>query len=496
MERIKKILILCINLFLIGCNSLVKNEGPKEVVHLHYLSNNIPNKNYKLSSNPNYFVFVNDTEKKVINTKNEMEFLRFYRNENIKGYGDSSPYWRWKVKYSKVQMNNAININLANLSRKNPQNVFKLIKGNWVSGIQAFNSVGEVKALKVVKRGRSGVVMDLLIVGTKGKYLVTKEKNVRTLLSFGKDSIKVGKINIIGKYGKEIYKGNNRFPSPFYAIENTPSNFLVYGGGFGHGVGLPQYGVRDLTKLGYEYDDILERYYRETKLSRAGSIDGFKGELRVGITKNSNPEHTKIILSGEDTIVFKLSWWKRKRVKHGERATIVRKGDYIIVYKNGKEFFRTNASSLLVYSDGKIQVDSITRAVSGGYPKYRGKFEITKYGKNSLLLINIVKLEEYLKQVVGSEMPQSFGLEALKIQAVVARTYAVNAVVTDKYKKYKFDLVDTVASQVYNNKDESEIVEKAVNKTKGKVLTHEGEIIPAFFYSTSGGYSSTPKEIW
>lgn len=496
MKKIKRILVLCTSLFLIGCNNLVRDEGPKEVVHTHYSSNNVPSKNYKLSSNPDYFVFVNDTEKDVINTESEWSFLSFYKNKNAKGYGDSSPYWRWSVKYSKTQMNNAINTNLANLSRKKPKNVFKLVGGSWRSGVQGFNAVGDVKSLKVVKRGRSGVVMDLLITGSKGKYLVTKEGNVRSVLAFGKSSIKVGDVAVIGKYGKEIYKGNSRFPSPFYAIEATGSGFVVYGGGFGHGVGIPQYGVRDLTKLGYDYDDILERYYRETKLSRAGSIDGFDGKLRVGITKNSNPEHTRIVLSGEDTIVFKLSWWRRKRVKHGEKAVIVRKGNYIVVYKNGEEFFRTDKPNVLVYSDEKIQVDSITRAVSGRHPKYRGKFEIAKYGSSSLLLINIIKLEDYLKQVVGSEMPKSFGLEALKIQAVAARTYAVNAAVTSKYKKYNFDLVDTVASQVYNNKDEAEIVDKAIKKTKGKVLTHDGDIIPAFFYSTSGGYSSTPKEIW
>lgn len=496
MKKIKKIFILCTTLAFLGCNSLVKKEGPDEVVHTHYSGNGVPSKNYRLSDNPDYFVFVNDTEKEVIKTTSEYSFLKFYKNKYAKGYGDSSPYWRWRVKYSHTQMNNAINHNLAMLSRRKPQNVFKLVGGSWRSGVQPANAVGTVETLKVVKRGRSGVVMDLLIIGSKGKFLVTKEGNVRTVLEFGRGAVKTGRVCVIGKYDKEIYQGSDRFPSPFYAIEKTDSGFTVYGGGFGHGVGIPQYGVRDLTKLGYDYDDILERYYRDTSLSRAGSIDGFNGKLRVGITRNSNPQHTRIVLSGEDTIVFKLSWWKRKRVKHGEKAVIVRKGNYIVVYKNGKEFFRTDKDSVLVYSDDKIQVDSITRAVSGRHPKYRGEFEIAKYGSSSLLLINIIKLEDYLKQVVGSEMPKSFGLEALKIQAVAARTYAVNAAVTGKYKKYNFDLMDTVASQVYNNKDEAEVVNEAVKKTKGKVLTHDGNIIPAFFYSTSGGYSSTPKEIW
>ncbi|MBP6062688.1 MAG: SpoIID/LytB domain-containing protein [Fusobacteriaceae bacterium] len=493
LTKICFIILLLINL---SCtNSLFRNNAPKKVVNSYYGENGMPNLNYNLASNPEYFQFVNDTKTTPLSGKNSKDYLAFYKNKNIKGYGSSSNYWRWEVSYTSAQINSVINKNLYDLGENRGKNVYTLKNGKWIAGRVSVNPVGTVKNIKVVKRGRSGVVMDILVEGSKGKFVVTKENNVRKLLSFSPSSLNgTGSVKLIGKNGKALSGGTTLFPSAFFSVEKRSSGFKIYGGGFGHGVGMPQWSVKDLTSAGYDYDEILERYYPNTRLSKASSVDGFRGDLRVGITRNSRPEHQNITISSCGKIKLKSGWGSTSVSKNTKILFEICNGE-VIAKANGKVLMKSK-EKIEVTSSEMVSVNSIVRALKTRIPSYRGKFEVTPYGKTSLLLINVIDLEEYLLQVVGSEMPLSFGLEALKVQAVAARTYAVNGVLEKKYKKYNFDLVDTVASQVYNNLDESEVVNKAVKATKGRVLTYEGKIIPTFFYSTSAGYSATPQEIW
>ncbi|MGL5055235.1 MAG: SpoIID/LytB domain-containing protein [Fusobacteriaceae bacterium] len=476
-------------------SSSSRGNAPKNTVNSYYRENGVPSLNYKLGTNAEYFKFVNDTGNNPLSGTNNRAYLDFYKNKKIKGYGSSSAYWRWETYYTQSQINAVINNNLYSLAQSRPQNVYTLKSGSWISGRVNQNPVGTVRNIKVVKRGSSGVVMDLLIEGSKGKFVVTKEGNIRRLLAFSSSSLNgTGSVKLKGKTGKVLSGGATLFPSAFFSVEKVGSGFKIFGGGFGHGVGMPQWSVKDLANAGYNYDKILYRYYPNTKLSRASSIKGFDDELRVGITRNSRPEHQNITISSYDKIKLKSGWGSTTVPKNTKVLFEISNGE-TIVKTSGKVIMRSK-DKIIVTSSSQIKVDSITRSLKTRNPSYRGDFEIVPYGKTSLLLINIVDIEDYLLQVVGSEMPISFGLEALKVQAVAARTYAVNGVLEGKYRKYNFDLVDTVASQVYNNLDEADIVRNAVRATKGRVLTYNGKIIPTFFYSTSGGYSATPQEIW
>lgn len=113
-----------------------------------------------------------------------------------------------------------------------------------------------------------------------------------------------------------------------------------------------------------------------------------------------------------------------------------------------------------------------------------------------------IELEEYLIGVVGSEMPASFNIEALKAQAVVSRTYALKAINTGK------TLTDDVKTQTY--KDNNELkkiwgssydtyykkIKNAVDSTKGQYLTYNGKIIDAVYHSTSNGKTEDSKNVW
>lgn len=93
-------------------------------------------------------------------------------------------------------------------------------------------------------------------------------------------------------------------------------------------------------------------------------------------------------------------------------------------------------------------------------------------------------------------MPESFGVEALKAQAVAARTYALSDYLKNRYEKDGFHVKDTTESQVYNNAKENESSTKAIEATSGKVLMNDGKPIDAKYFSTSSGFTEAANYIW
>ncbi|MCF8019725.1 MAG: SpoIID/LytB domain-containing protein [Vallitaleaceae bacterium] len=133
-----------------------------------------------------------------------------------------------------------------------------------------------------------------------------------------------------------------------------------------------------------------------------------------------------------------------------------------------------------------------------GKATYRGKIEIGRYGKEKLQAVNIVNLEDYLYSVVVSEIYASWPIESIKAQAVAARTFATYYVtVANKFPNAPYDLDDTVNSQVYKGYGvEDKRVTVAVDDTKGKMIYYDGSVIPAYFFSTSGGRTEASEYVW
>ncbi len=118
---------------------------------------------------------------------------------------------------------------------------------------------------------------------------------------------------------------------------------------------------------------------------------------------------------------------------------------------------------------------------------YRGEFTIINWN-NKLTLINNVSLEDYLKGVVPAEMPSRWNPEALKAQAIAARSYAVATTAAGKHASKGFDLVDTTADQAYGGASaEKASTSKAVDDTKGIVLVQNKKVLPAYYHASSGG---------
>lgn len=141
------------------------------------------------------------------------------------------------------------------------------------------------------------------------------------------------------------------------------------------------------------------------------------------------------------------------------------------------------------------------RASPGAYAsldgrRYRGELEVRPRG-GRLQAINVLDVEDYLLGVVPREMPASWPAQALKAQAVAARTYALYQIREGKFRAEGFDVVDTVESQVYGGlAAEDPRSSQAVRDTRGEAALFGGQPIAAYFHSSSGGHTEHSEIVW
>lgn len=140
----------------------------------------------------------------------------------------------------------------------------------------------------------------------------------------------------------------------------------------------------------------------------------------------------------------------------------------------------------------EIRIESIERG--NGIPAYAGKIEVWS-GEEGMTIVNELPLESYLCKVVPSEMPSSYEEEALKVQAVCARSYAVRQMQDYAYPQYEAHVNDSTEFQVYNNSYPSERASQAVAATSGQVVWYNGTIATTYYYSTSCG-QTTDMTAW
>ncbi|WMJ80233.1 SpoIID/LytB domain-containing protein [Clostridium sp. MB40-C1] len=164
----------------------------------------------------------------------------------------------------------------------------------------------------------------------------------------------------------------------------------------------------------------------------------------------------------------------------------------INVYLNGNHITSKNR---LYISGGNIEITNIKRGSPTFNPSFSGILELYPSEKG-LIIINEVKVEEYLTKVVPSEMPVWGGIEALKCQSVAARTYAMSDMLSNRYSNLGFHVDDSTRCQVYNNTLPQNISNKAVKETTGTIMTYDKSPIDAKYYSTSCGTGVNYKDIW
>ncbi|MCI7061681.1 MAG: SpoIID/LytB domain-containing protein [Lachnospiraceae bacterium] len=222
---------------------------------------------------------------------------------------------------------------------------------------------------------------------------------------------------------------------------------------------------------------------KDNKSKEAAKKDRDKEKIRVLITNDAMNSiyHDRICVSGTQDVIVTVNG-RRKHYKKGKTIIFSEKG------KN-KQIKRVKISC----PNGRIRIKSITR--SGKIPEYRGSMMITRK-KKGFLVVNTLSVEEYLFGVVPSEMPSSYPMEALKAQAVCARSFAWKQMRSNSYKDYGADVDDTTSFQVYRMTDEDKRTRRAVRATAGKKVYSDNRVITTYYYSTSWGYSASEEEAW
>jgi stage II sporulation protein D len=251
------------------------------------------------------------------------------------------------------------------------------------------------------------------------------------------------------------------------AIRGTPQ-FVINGHGWGHGVGMSQWGAYGYAQKGVPYDKIVTHYFPGTELDTTTVKS-----IRVLLVKTPSI-----------TISSTAPW----KVKDGSTAAVTMPAGKLTL--NPQLSFKLPGTSELQTFTGPLVFTSQAPLV---FKKaYRGTFTVTSDGKQ-LTLVNTVPLEQYLYAVVPSESPKTWPAEALKAQAVAARSYAL----AKRQTTGLFDVYPDTRSQVYGGvAAEAPTATAAVDATAGEVLTYGGKIATTYFFSSSGGRTAASSDVW
>jgi SpoIID/LytB domain protein len=269
----------------------------------------------------------------------------------------------------------------------------------------------------------------------------------------------------------------------------------VTGHGYGHGIGMSQYGAQGAAKQGVTYDKILSRYYPGTTLGTK------TGSIRVLISQDTTDPVT---IAGRSGLVFRnvsagktlnlpttiggatVTRWRILQLTSDKTQSTLQyrtTGDYhsyLSTRWTGNGQFENPSTMSLIMDDGSAV-------------KYRGALRsaVPSAGSTARNTVNIVPIEYYVRGVIAAEMPSSWMPEALKAQSVAARTYGVRSITSSRY----YDICSTTACQVYGGASrETTTTTAAAVATTGKILTYGGT--PAFtqFSSSSGGYTAAGSQ--
>lgn len=206
--------------------------------------------------------------------------------------------------------------------------------------------------------------------------------------------------------------------------------------------------------------------------------------IRVLIKTNGFAQITHASVEVQATSGVVLTSGGKQRESEGTKSIMIKPDD--AMFQNGTIRIKAKAEN------EKITICSLQRGY--GSPSYRGELELFSTAEG-IVIVNELLLEEYLYAVVPSEMPASYELEALKAQAVCARSYAYNQSRSYSYPEYQAHVDDSVSFQVYGNSKEQGSTIRAVNETVGKKIWYHNQVATAYYYSTSCGKSAS-IEAW
>lgn len=337
-----------------------------------------------------------------------------------------------------------------------------VINNAWIvsggdGGLEVFTSgITRHYDIGTLSQELGGVMADIYLEGGRVRTIEVKEETISgRVLSATREYVEL--------------EGYGRVP-----LEENYRIYRVYGG-----LSLEDYGN---LIVGYDLQEFIVANGRICGAAIIKQMNADRIRVLIKTTDYKDIFHDAVTLVSGTGMQLEGSEQEKTTIAPGEPVTI----------NAASELLKGGRVSITPLGDGEITVSSIKR--SNGNPHYEGTLEVMDTG-DGLVLVNDVGLEDYLKRVVPSEMPVGFGVEALKVQAVCARSYAYRELENNNYVAYGAHVDDSTLYQVYNNVDESDAANQAIAQTEGQVLAYGGEPVQTFYYSTSCGVT-TDVTLW
>ncbi len=251
------------------------------------------------------------------------------------------------------------------------------------------------------------------------------------------------------------------------AAASAEPTFLFTGHGWGHGIGMAQYGAHGFAQKGWKHERILAHYYRGTGLGPA-PVSTIRVLLATG---------KRLTIASDDSFRIQDASGFAAQVPAGS-----------IELDTSLTFRGANGQRALV---PPVRFLPGSAPLELGKP-YRGSL-VVSVADGKLQAVNRVPLERYLWGVVPGEMPAEWHMEALKVQAVAARSYAL----VSRQTGGNFDVFADTRSQVYGGiLSENQRTTTAVNATKGQIVLFNGKVAWTFYSASSGGRTASIQDVW
>ena len=280
------------------------------------------------------------------------------------------------------------------------------------------------------------------------------------------------------------------------------SGFLFKGRGNGHGLGMSQWGARGRAAAGDDYKKILAAYYKNSRIDSRDT----SGTVRVALT------HGPIDLARPWPRVFGPMPFVAEPVTVDGYPQLSGSAGQLLGFDVSQaglpQVFRQSADgargasvafnrTLVIHSAGAAGIrTNILQTMGGDFRsgaeqwRYSGELRLIPKGAATVLPVSALPIEDYLKGVVPAEMPPYWGVEALKAQAIAARTYAMHKISGSG----DFDLEGNQFDQAYSGLTEQvKASNDAVDATKGQVLTYNGQLLSALYMASGGGHTENSE---
>ena len=283
--------------------------------------------------------------------------------------------------------------------------------------------------------------------------------------------------------------------APTAPVASAEGTFTFYGSGYGHGIGMSQWGAYGLAKAGWAAEAIATYYYAGTEISTLGDTD----PIRVGLA-NGRASFSFTAQGGPVSVT--VGGAEIGQIPDGSTWSVVPDGTAFDVLDAtgvpvGPAVGDASTPVVIVPGDARVRVPELGRTYG------RGQLEVGLHlcaATCKERLVAVVPIEQYLYGI--AEVANTWPAEALKAQAIVARTYAITkATVSQHRSPCDCAVYASTVDQVYVGMDKETSTGganwvAAVDATVGEVVTYQGATIQAFYMTSSGGYTEDNDKAW